>query len=164
MHVHIRRELLVAIVLLSCFTGLFSTSIEIAHATTPRTLFNNLTIYLKSTSSDLQGYRTVSTVAPTSLTNKTIRVSANSIGSYTVGAWISPATLLFQNPITVDLNYNFQFLMYGNSTRTANGTFYCSFGVYRNGVESTIFNASTSDKLTENVTGFGWQYAWKSVV
>lgn len=52
--------------------------------------------------------------------------------------------------------------MYGNSTRTANGTFYCSFGVYRNGVESTIFNASTSDKLTENVTGFGWQYALKS--
>jgi len=52
--------------------------------------------------------------------------------------------------------------MYGNSTRTANASFYCSLGVYRNGVESTIFNASTSDKLTENVTGFGWQYALKS--
>jgi len=52
--------------------------------------------------------------------------------------------------------------MYGNSTRTANASFYCSLGVYRNGVESTIFNASTSDKLTENVTGYGWQYALKS--
>lgn len=162
MHVHVRRELLVAIVLLSCFAGLFSTSIDIAHATTPRTLFQNQTIYLKSTSSDLQGYRTVSVVAPTSPTNKTIRVSASSVGSYTVGAWISSATLLFQNPITVDLNYNFQFLIYGNSTRTANASFYCSLGVYRNGVESTIFNASTSDKLTENVTGYGWQYALKS--
>lgn len=118
-----------------------------------------LPIYLRGTSTYVSGYKDLSSIVPTSTTNTTIRVNANSSIAILLDKWITPS-YAFSGNILLPTQYNFLFSMYGNKSSSSlnNASLFCQIGYYRNNTEFMFFNSSRSERLINNtLTCMLWQ-------